>query len=51
MHSLSRSPDGRIHTYDFINFQVLPYMAEGALLADSVALIGTIDNVLESVDG
>jgi NADH:ubiquinone oxidoreductase subunit D len=34
----------RIRTPDFVNLQVLPYMA------DSVALIGTIDIVLGSVD-
>jgi NADH:ubiquinone oxidoreductase subunit D len=28
----------------------LPYMAQGAMLADAVALIGTIDIVLGSVD-
>lgn len=40
----------RIRTPDFVNLQVLPYMAQGAMLADSVALIGTIDIVLGSVD-
>lgn len=40
----------RIRTPDFVNLQVLPYMAEGAMLADAVALIGTIDIVLGSVD-
>ncbi len=40
----------RVRTPDFVNLQVLPYMAEGALLADVVALIGTIDIVLGSVD-
>jgi NADH-quinone oxidoreductase subunit D len=40
----------RIRTPDFVNLQVLPYIAEGAMLADSVALIGTIDIVLGSVD-
>ena len=40
----------RIRTPDFVNLQVLPYMAEGSMLADSVALIGTIDIVLGSVD-
>ena len=29
---------------------VLPHMAQGAMLADVVALIGTIDIVLGSVD-
>lgn len=40
----------RIRTPDFVNLQVLPYMAQGAMLADAVALIGTIDIVLGSVD-
>lgn len=40
----------RIRTPDFVNLQVLPYMAQGAMLADAVALIGTIDLVLGSVD-
>jgi len=40
----------RVRTPAFVNLQVLPYMAEGAMLADSVALIGTIDIVLGSVD-
>ncbi|HET7035000.1 MAG TPA: NADH dehydrogenase (quinone) subunit D [Thermomicrobiaceae bacterium] len=40
----------RLRTPDFVNLQVLPYMADGAMLADVVALIGTIDIVLGSVD-
>ncbi len=40
----------RIRTPDFVNLQVLPHMAQGAMLADMVALIGTIDIVLGSVD-
>ncbi len=40
----------RIRTPDFVNLAVLPHMATGALLADVVALIGTIDIVLGSVD-
>lgn len=40
----------RIRTPDFVNLQVLPHMAQGAMLADIVALIGTIDIVLGSVD-
>ena len=40
----------RIRTPDFVNLQSLPYLAEGAMLADVVALIGTIDIVLGSVD-
>ena len=40
----------RIRTPDFVNLGVLPHMAQGSLLADAVALIGTIDIVLGSVD-
>jgi NADH dehydrogenase I D subunit len=40
----------RLRTPDFVNLQSLPYMAEGAMLADVVAMIGTIDIVLGSVD-
>jgi NADH dehydrogenase I D subunit len=40
----------RIRTPDFVNLGVLPHMAQGALLADVVAMIGTIDIVLGSVD-
>ena len=35
---------------DFVNLAVLPHMASGSMLADVVALIGTIDIVLGSVD-
>lgn len=34
----------------FVNLQILSKMAEGALLADMIALIGTIDIVLGDVD-
>ncbi|MCA9876710.1 MAG: NADH-quinone oxidoreductase subunit D, partial [Thermomicrobiales bacterium] len=40
----------RIRSPDFVNLGVLPYMATGSMLADVVALIGTIDIVLGSVD-
>jgi len=40
----------RIRTPDFVNLSVLPHMAQGSMLADMVALIGTIDIVLGSVD-
>ena len=40
----------RIRSPDFVNLSVLPHMAQGAMLADVVALIGTIDIVLGSVD-
>jgi NADH-quinone oxidoreductase subunit D len=40
----------RVRAPDFVNLAVLPHMAQGAMLADVVALIGTIDIVLGSVD-
>jgi NADH:ubiquinone oxidoreductase subunit D len=40
----------RIRTPDFVNLQVLPSMAKGAILADSVTLISTIDLVPGCVD-
>ena len=40
----------RIRSPDFVNLGVLPHLAQGAMLADVVALIGTIDIVLGSVD-
>lgn len=40
----------RVRTPDYVNLSVLPHMAQGAMLADMVALIGTIDIVLGSVD-
>jgi NADH dehydrogenase I D subunit len=40
----------RIRSADFVNLSVLPHIAQGAMLADMVALIGTIDIVLGSVD-
>jgi NADH dehydrogenase I D subunit len=40
----------RLRTPDFVNLGVLPHMAQGAMMADMVALIGTIDIVLGSVD-
>jgi NADH-quinone oxidoreductase subunit D len=40
----------RLRHPDFVNLSVLPHMAQGAMLADIVALIGTIDIVLGSVD-
>jgi NADH:ubiquinone oxidoreductase subunit D len=33
-----------------VNLQILPKLAQGAMLADVVALIGTIDIVLGDVD-
>lgn len=40
----------RIRSPDYVNLSVLPHMAQGSMLADVVALIGTIDIVLGSVD-
>jgi NADH-quinone oxidoreductase subunit D len=40
----------RVRSPDFVNLGVLPFVAKGAMLADVVALIGTIDIVLGSVD-
>jgi NADH:ubiquinone oxidoreductase subunit D len=40
----------RVRSPDFVNLGSLPYMANGSMLADVVALIGTIDIVLGSVD-
>ncbi len=40
----------RIRSADFVNLSILPHLAQGAMLADMVALIGTIDIVLGSVD-
>ncbi|CAN5696402.1 NADH dehydrogenase (quinone) subunit D [soil metagenome] len=40
----------RVRSPDFVNLAVLPHMSQGAMLADVVALIGTIDIVLGSVD-
>ena len=42
----------RIHvrTPSFVNLQVLPLIAKGVLVADLVALVGTIDIILGDVD-
>ena len=40
----------RIRSADFVNLSSLPHMATGAMLADVVAMIGTIDIILGSVD-
>ena len=40
----------RVRSPDFVNLSILPHLSEGAMLADMVALIGTIDIVLGSVD-
>ena len=40
----------RVRSPDFVNLSILPHLSQGAMLADVVALIGTIDIVLGSVD-
>jgi len=40
----------RIRPPSFVNLQALYVMARGALIADLVAIIGTIDIVLGEVD-
>jgi NADH dehydrogenase I D subunit len=40
----------RVRAPDFVNLAVLPHIAQGSMLADVVALIGTIDIILGSVD-
>ena len=49
--------DGSAHPYrmkirspSFINLQALPQMAEGRMIADVVAIIGTLDIVLGEID-
>ena len=40
----------RFRSPSFVNLQALPVMVQGALLADVVAVIGTLDIVLGDVD-
>ena len=40
----------RIRPPSFVNLQSLPQMVEGALVADLVAVIGTLDIVLGEID-
>ncbi|ORJ57452.1 NADH dehydrogenase (quinone) subunit D [Geothermobacter hydrogeniphilus] len=49
--------DGSPHPYrmkirpaSFVNLQALPQMAEGAMIADVIAIIGTLDVVLGEID-
>jgi NADH-quinone oxidoreductase subunit D len=40
----------KIRPPSFVNLQALPQMVEGALLADVIATIGTLDIVLGEID-
>ncbi len=40
----------RIRPASFVNLQALPQMVEGALIADVIAIIGTLDVVLGEID-
>ena len=40
----------KIRPASFINLQALPKMVEGSLIADVVAVIGTLDIVLGEID-
>ena len=40
----------KIRPPSFVNLQALPQMVEGALLADVIAAIGTLDIVLGEID-
>ena len=40
----------KIRPASFINLQALPKMCEGSLIADVVAIIGTLDIVLGEID-
>ncbi|MCK4536091.1 MAG: NADH-quinone oxidoreductase subunit D, partial [Desulfuromonadales bacterium] len=40
----------KIRSASFVNLQALPKMCEGSLIADVVAVIGTLDIVLGEID-
>ncbi len=40
----------KIRSPSFINLQALPQMVEGRMIADVVAVIGTLDIVLGEID-
>jgi len=40
----------KIRPPSFVNLQALPQMVEGSLIADAVAVIGTLDIVLGEID-
>jgi NADH-quinone oxidoreductase subunit D len=40
----------KIRPPSFVNLQALPQMVEGFLLADVIAVIGTLDIVLGEID-
>ncbi|MDH4008685.1 MAG: NADH-quinone oxidoreductase subunit D, partial [Desulfuromonadales bacterium] len=40
----------KIRPASFINLQALPKMVEGSMIADVVAVIGTLDIVLGEID-
>jgi NADH-quinone oxidoreductase subunit D len=40
----------RVRPPSFVNLQALPQMVEGRMLADVIAVIGTLDIVLGEID-
>ena len=40
----------KVRAPSFVNLQALPKMAEGRLIADLVAIVGSIDIVLGEID-
>ena len=49
-HGSARPHRMKIRPASFINLQALPKMCEGSLIADVVAVIGTLDIVLGEID-